>query len=270
MKAGRGGRGGKGGQRAGEKSNVGDDGNTISAGTATAQGAPRGGGRGTNRGGGRGRGARNQGRGGRGGDGNNKATNKNQSGNNKDQPTEANKGQSQQPKENQNNKQGGGKNKGKQQQQQKGQQKQSETKKNDNKNNNKQNQGGKNNNKGKGGSNNSQQQKSPYALAVPPNQPQLTNDINYKRGETITVLHVAEKPSIAQVSISTVCTVDIGCQPFVCWPTNIIDSFPSFFRRRLPKVCQEGLHLVGKDYQCMNLQVQIFPRPPMLTNANTK
>ena len=45
-----------------------------------------------------------------------------------------------------------------------------------------------------------EQKNSPYALAVPPHESQQTNDINYKRGETITVLHVAEKPSIAQVS----------------------------------------------------------------------
>jgi len=43
-----------------------------------------------------------------------------------------------------------------------------------------------------------QQKVSPYALVVPPSENQQTNDINYKRGETITVLHVAEKPSIAQ------------------------------------------------------------------------
>ena len=37
-----------------------------------------------------------------------------------------------------------------------------------------------------------------YAAAVPPNQPQQTSNINYGKGETITILHVAEKPSIAQ------------------------------------------------------------------------
>mmetsp|Transcript_23723 Transcript_23723/g.35898 ORF Transcript_23723/g.35898 Transcript_23723/m.35898 type:complete len:1111 (-) Transcript_23723:56-3388(-) len=38
----------------------------------------------------------------------------------------------------------------------------------------------------------------PLTPSAPPNQPQLTNDINYGRGEKITVLHIAEKPSIAQ------------------------------------------------------------------------
>jgi len=38
----------------------------------------------------------------------------------------------------------------------------------------------------------------PLEPSVPPNQPQLTNDINYGRGEKITILHIAEKPSIAQ------------------------------------------------------------------------
>eukprot|EP00559_Dactyliosolen_fragilissimus_P001634 CAMPEP_0184857522 /NCGR_PEP_ID=MMETSP0580-20130426/2673_1 /TAXON_ID=1118495 /ORGANISM="Dactyliosolen fragilissimus" /LENGTH=1135 /DNA_ID=CAMNT_0027353161 /DNA_START=197 /DNA_END=3600 /DNA_ORIENTATION=+ len=34
--------------------------------------------------------------------------------------------------------------------------------------------------------------------AIPPNQPQLTNDLNYRHGEKINVLHIAEKPSIGQ------------------------------------------------------------------------
>lgn len=38
----------------------------------------------------------------------------------------------------------------------------------------------------------------PLAPAVPPFQPQQTNDINYGKGERITVLHVGEKPSISQ------------------------------------------------------------------------
>jgi DNA topoisomerase IA len=38
----------------------------------------------------------------------------------------------------------------------------------------------------------------PLAPSVPPNQPQQTNDLNYANGEAITVLHVGEKPSIAQ------------------------------------------------------------------------
>jgi DNA topoisomerase-3 len=38
----------------------------------------------------------------------------------------------------------------------------------------------------------------PFALSIPPSQPQQTNDINYAKGERITVLHIAEKPSIGQ------------------------------------------------------------------------
>jgi len=36
------------------------------------------------------------------------------------------------------------------------------------------------------------------APSIPPNQPQQTSDLDYGRGEAIVVLHVAEKPSIAQ------------------------------------------------------------------------
>jgi hypothetical protein len=39
----------------------------------------------------------------------------------------------------------------------------------------------------------------PYASLVPPNQPQQTSDINYGKGANIIVLHIAEKPSIAEV-----------------------------------------------------------------------
>jgi DNA topoisomerase-3 len=38
----------------------------------------------------------------------------------------------------------------------------------------------------------------PLAPSIPPNQPQQTNDINYSKGERITVLHIAEKPSIGK------------------------------------------------------------------------
>jgi len=37
-----------------------------------------------------------------------------------------------------------------------------------------------------------------HAPSIPPSQSQQTSDINYMRGESITILHVAEKPSIAQ------------------------------------------------------------------------
>lgn len=36
------------------------------------------------------------------------------------------------------------------------------------------------------------------APSFPPHQPRQTNDINYAKGERITVLHIAEKPSIGQ------------------------------------------------------------------------
>jgi hypothetical protein len=45
----------------------------------------------------------------------------------------------------------------------------------------------------------------PLAPSIPPNRPQQTSDINYGKGERITVLHVAEKPSIGQVR--TCCNV---------------------------------------------------------------
>jgi DNA topoisomerase III len=37
-----------------------------------------------------------------------------------------------------------------------------------------------------------------FAPTVPPNQSQQTSDLTYGKGETITILHIAEKPSIAQ------------------------------------------------------------------------
>lgn len=45
---------------------------------------------------------------------------------------------------------------------------------------------------------NSESPTAKHAQSIPPIQPQQTNDINYGKGEIITVLHVAEKPSIAQ------------------------------------------------------------------------
>ena len=44
------------------------------------------------------------------------------------------------------------------------------------------------------------------APLIPPQQPQLTNDINYGKGEKITVLHIAEKPSIAQAIAKGLCS----------------------------------------------------------------
>jgi len=62
----------------------------------------------------------------------------------------------------------------------------------------------KNNNKGKN-SNNTNHTKTPTITTIPPNQPQTTNDINYKKGSPITVLHIAEKPSIAQAIAKGLC-----------------------------------------------------------------
>jgi DNA topoisomerase III len=46
---------------------------------------------------------------------------------------------------------------------------------------------------------------SPLVPSIPPSQPQQTSDINYGRGQSITVLHVAEKPSIAQAVAQGLC-----------------------------------------------------------------
>ena len=63
------------------------------------------------------------------------------------------------------------------------------------------------NNKKKTNSNKSKPTSSskPAAPSIPPNQPQTTNDINYKKGSPITVLHIAEKPSIAQAIAKGLC-----------------------------------------------------------------
>jgi len=58
-----------------------------------------------------------------------------------------------------------------------------------------------NNNTKKHGSESS----SSTAPALTPNQPQTTNDINYGQGQRIIVLHVAEKPSIAQAITRGLC-----------------------------------------------------------------
>jgi hypothetical protein len=52
--------------------------------------------------------------------------------------------------------------------------------------------------KGKNDDNGRHSSAAKHAQLIPPNQPQQTNNINYGKGETITLLHVAEKPSIAQ------------------------------------------------------------------------
>lgn len=45
----------------------------------------------------------------------------------------------------------------------------------------------------------------PLIPSVPPSQPQQTSDINYGKGQSIKVLHVAEKPSIAQAIAQGLC-----------------------------------------------------------------
>ncbi|KAL7573953.1 hypothetical protein ACA910_001962 [Epithemia clementina (nom. ined.)] len=62
-----------------------------------------------------------------------------------------------------------------------------------------------NNNNNKGGKTKNNNDKNttlfgniPNAPSIPPSQPQQTSDINYGRSQHITVLHVGEKPSIAQ------------------------------------------------------------------------
>lgn len=44
-----------------------------------------------------------------------------------------------------------------------------------------------------------------FAPSIPPSQPQQTSDINYGKGQTIEILHVAEKPSIAQAIAKGLC-----------------------------------------------------------------
>ena len=44
-----------------------------------------------------------------------------------------------------------------------------------------------------------------FTPTIPPNQPQTTNSLEYGRGENITVLHVAEKPSIGQAIAHALC-----------------------------------------------------------------
>ncbi|GAX14392.1 DNA topoisomerase III [Fistulifera solaris] len=43
------------------------------------------------------------------------------------------------------------------------------------------------------------------APSIPPSQPQQTSDINYGKGQSISILHVAEKPSIAQAIAHGLC-----------------------------------------------------------------
>ena len=41
--------------------------------------------------------------------------------------------------------------------------------------------------------------------SIPPNQPQQTSDVNYGKGENITILHIGEKPSIAEAIAKGLC-----------------------------------------------------------------
>lgn len=57
---------------------------------------------------------------------------------------------------------------------------------------------GKQNSSDKRGFNDKSSEHSPVAPSIPPSQPQQTSDINYGKEQHITIMHVAEKPSIAQ------------------------------------------------------------------------
>ena len=168
---------------------------------AKGSGRGRGGGRG-GRGSGRGRG---RGRGGRGGRGQprpqqqqqQQAEKDNNNNNKKDKKQEsssstatATQRKSKQGKQNKGK--NDNRNKPKQQQQQQQQQQQGKNK------------GG----KGSSMSSNSgskSKTNTPHAPSIPPSQPQQTSDINYGRGQSITVLHIAEKPSIAQAIANGLC-----------------------------------------------------------------
>ena len=72
------------------------------------------------------------------------------------------------------------------------------------------NQGGKNNQKGD--SKTKTQPSKTTSNTIPPNQPQQTSDINYGRGQKITVFHVAEKPSIAQAIANGLSRGNTNCK----------------------------------------------------------
>ncbi|KAG7362205.1 DNA topoisomerase [Nitzschia inconspicua] len=55
---------------------------------------------------------------------------------------------------------------------------------------------------------NDQRTKTNFKLSTPPNQSQQTSDINYGKGENITILHVGEKPSIAEAIAKGLCNGD--------------------------------------------------------------
>ena len=50
----------------------------------------------------------------------------------------------------------------------------------------------------------------PHKPSIPPSEPQTTNDLNYGRGQKITVLHIAEKPSIAQAIAKGLASMGTG------------------------------------------------------------
>jgi hypothetical protein len=56
------------------------------------------------------------------------------------------------------------------------------------------------------------------APAIAPHQPQTTNDVNYRHRQRIVILHVAEKPSIAQVRLQSLLIIlSFACShPYCC------------------------------------------------------
>lgn len=63
----------------------------------------------------------------------------------------------------------------------------------------------KRNNKPKAGPDSKDEKPATFLPTIPPNTPQQTSDINYGQGREITVLHVAEKPSIGQAIAVGLC-----------------------------------------------------------------
>lgn len=172
---------------------------------------------------GRGRGGR--GRGGRGSGGGRSAGNDN---NSKDKnKSSQGENEAQQHTKGENN-QGGGKGKGKTKNHQNKQDKSNENdakgqknaggqKENSNDGKNTGKEKNKGNSKGGNNKNNNSTNKATTSSAtvksknqIPPNQPQQTSDINYGSGESITVFHVAEKPSIAQAIAKGLAKGDIS------------------------------------------------------------
>ena len=135
----------------------------------------------------------------------------------------------------------------------------------------------------------------PLEQGVPPNQPQQTSDINYGKGESIVVLHVAEKPNIAQVSL---CGTNQR-YGLTFWTASLIQSSIDWQRgpmhicqftrthtnarlrtrfhlriwtehRPLPMVCHAMRDTTRTSFRYTNSQVQTFQRHQRQADANTK